>query len=740
MKRTKNTRKDINKTRVLISNDKSQLKTIQSNTFKIPLAAVKKINDFHMESKEEFEQSTKDTGGKTKDAETESAQRRLERKLRRRERAAINKPKLLTPLRPASKSKRKIKSSSIDGSKQESEGSFILGSGKKMSKKYRAMPEIVKIYQAKNVQAGGRRITAKPVQKQGFLSHGKASLPIRLPSEKARMAPPQPFSEDQFLGSHSASLDPMMDKDKEIWSQWKIQAPQPNPMLRPQYKGKRPQQQLITSPQLVPSRFQCPQRSPTRVSSTTSIMPSNHRQEACSASQLSNAKLPPPGLTNSPSWHTEITEGPSYKTQQHSPGLDKKTIQSEGKATLGQTIISIQSDPKLELNPTVDEGEPTAFVGSISNNLPFVGGSNGLASRRGVPWKENMPSFGRPNHTGDLSFGGTPIHSVDNEQAIGYFQRSQNTSPSTSFPPNGAGPNIEGFHNPPQFQFSSTSVFQSMGDFMGVRRAPTENGLQLHSDALHQQAEFLAGQLPYQTQPPDDMAFRANGPSTSAMPQLPISIPFQLPRYNQSQAPRQNNYPYRGDGNIDPESLRLYSFFQQHPNRESLQVPLRTYQGNQQISLSKYDSDYHTHQADIMPLNELQPQAMSSYEPPVPIYQDIMADSSRLSLASFDWAFDPIEPQRQFRFLDSSTNIRSKRPTLVPSTINNNPDLNVLNGSHDEPLNEANDQYLSFDHFDQPSFAEQGMWQERPSKGAEEQVGVTEEDWHRLWGQRSYIA
>lgn len=117
-----------------------------------------------------------------------------------------------------------------------------------------------------------------------------------------------------------------------------------------------------------------------------------------------------------------------------------------------------------------------------------------------------------------------------------------------------------------------------------------------------------------------------------------------------------------------------------------------------------------------------------------------MADSSRLSLASFDWAFDPIEPQRQFRFLDSSTNIRSKRPTLVPSTVNNNPDLNVLNGSHDEPLNEANDQYLSFDHFDQPSFAEQGMWQERPSKGAEEQVGVTEEDWHRLWGQRSYIA
>lgn len=81
---------------------------------------------------------------------------RLERKLRRRERAAIGKPKLPTPLHPTNKRKRKIKASSIDGSKEEPEGSHVSDRRKNKGKKYRAVPEIVKTYQAKNVQAGGR--------------------------------------------------------------------------------------------------------------------------------------------------------------------------------------------------------------------------------------------------------------------------------------------------------------------------------------------------------------------------------------------------------------------------------------------------------------------------------------------------------------------------------------------------------------------------------------------------------
>lgn len=122
---------------------------------------------------------------------------------------------------------------------------------------------------------------------------------------------------------------------------------------------------------------------------------------------------------------------------------------------------------------------------------------------------------------------------------------------------------------------------------------------------------------------------------------------------------------------------------------------------------------------------------MPSYEPPIPLYQDSMDDDSRVFQAPFHWALNPVEPLRQ-------TNIRSKRPQPVPSTIDNNLDLNVLNASHGEPVNTVDDHYLSFDQFDQSSFVEQGMWQERPNGGVEEQVGVTEEDWHRLWGQRAY--
>lgn len=290
--------------------------------------------------------------------------------------------------------------------------------------------------------------------------------------------------------------------DKEVWSQWKIRAPQPGPTLRSQSKGKQPQQQLITSPRLVPSRSLPSQRSPTRASSIRSIMPSNHRQEVGSGSRFPNGRLPPPGRTNSSSWHTEITEERSYKKQQHSTGLDKKTIvsiQSEGKVIPDQAIISIHSDPKLKPTPTVDEGEPpTAFVGSISDTSPFLGGSNGLASTRGVPWKESTPSFGRPNHVGDLSFCQTRVHDVDNSQAIGYFRRSQNNLPLVSFLSNGAKPNTERFHDPRQFQFSSAPVFQSMDNSMGVRRVPTENELQLHGDTLQQQTESLTGQQPYQ--------------------------------------------------------------------------------------------------------------------------------------------------------------------------------------------------------------------------------------------------
>ncbi|KIR26138.1 hypothetical protein I309_04950 [Cryptococcus deuterogattii LA55] len=561
----------------------------------MPLAAIKKINDSHSKPKERLRQPTNNNVNGAYAAEMDSAQRRLERKLRRRERAAIGKPKLPTPLRPSNKSKRKIKASSIDGSKEESEGSHVSDSRKKKGNKYRAVPEVVKSYKAKNVQAPGGRIT---LVSEKFLT----------PSPTA-----QPFSEDQFLGSHGVSLDPMMGNDQEIWNQWRIRAPQPGPSPRSHSRGKQPQQQSEASWQLGPSHFQ---RSPIRASSFTSIMPSNHRHDAASAAQFPNSRLPPPGHTNSPSWHTETTDRPSYEKQQP-PSLDKEItdIQSKDKVTPDKVIITIQSHPKLDLTSTV-ESEPAQFERSISNTWPIVQGSNDLAYAAGAPWKERPPSFGRPNYTEDLSLGETSVHSGDNGQAIGYFQRSQNNLPPASWS-NGIAPDIERFHNPPHFQCSFTPVFQSMGDFM-------------------------------------------------------------------------------------------------------------------QILLSKCDSAYHSNQANITPLHELQPQAMSFYDPSEPTYQEMIADDPRLLLAPFDGAFDSIEPQQHFRCLGSSTNIRSNRPQLVPPTVNDAFDL------YRDPLNPVNDQRLSLDQFDQSHFAEQGMWQERPSGRVEEQVGMTEEDWHRLWGQRAY--
>lgn len=68
----------------------------------------------------------------------------------------------------------------------------------------------------------------------------------------------------------------------------------------------------------------------------------------------------------------------------------------------------------------------------------------------------------------------------------------------------------------------------------------------------------------------------------------------------------------------------------------------------------------------------------------------------------------------------------------MPPTVNDAVDL------YGDPVNPVNDQHLSFDQFYQSHFVEQGMWQERPSGRVEEQVGMTEEDWHGLWGQRAY--
>lgn len=75
IQRARDTRMAIKKAQVVIHIDGSPLKAIQTDTFKMPLAAVKKINDPHSKLKERLRQPTKDNVNGAYAAEMDSAQR-----------------------------------------------------------------------------------------------------------------------------------------------------------------------------------------------------------------------------------------------------------------------------------------------------------------------------------------------------------------------------------------------------------------------------------------------------------------------------------------------------------------------------------------------------------------------------------------------------------------------------------------------------------------------------------------
>lgn len=75
IQRTGDTRKAIKNAQVVIHTDGSPLKAIQTNTFKMPLAAVKKINDSHSKPEGKLRQPTKDNVNGAYAAEMDSAQR-----------------------------------------------------------------------------------------------------------------------------------------------------------------------------------------------------------------------------------------------------------------------------------------------------------------------------------------------------------------------------------------------------------------------------------------------------------------------------------------------------------------------------------------------------------------------------------------------------------------------------------------------------------------------------------------
>ncbi|ODN87741.1 hypothetical protein L198_06971 [Cryptococcus wingfieldii CBS 7118] len=362
------------------------LKDVQTASFKLPLdSLVHKLDKGKTNGVEKKKaKGTKSKEDVFEESETESAQRRLQRKTRRREKAAITKPKPPTP--PPAKKKRKSKPPSVDGSLEGSEESEEVDDRRK-GRRRQAIPAFVKNYQAKNVQEA-----AKPVKKkQGFLNQGKASMPICLPSEKPRLATAQPFSEDAFLGSQGA-LRRSHDEDDTFG--WKL------PHKRP--LSSLPSVDVDDAPARQTSRPRST-RSPVRAPSHTSLPSSSAQQHAPSAHN-SYSRMPPPGVANSPSWHTEITEEQASFVRKES-GRQAATPGPAQNVALSLDPVSPPHIPRVLTPPRPQPEEPSpGTLREVFGGKSFV-------------WPKNRGM--------DMSFGQT----AHDETPARYHQ------PSPAFPP-----------------------------------------------------------------------------------------------------------------------------------------------------------------------------------------------------------------------------------------------------------------------------------------------------------------
>ncbi|WVQ79890.1 hypothetical protein IAT38_001990 [Cryptococcus sp. DSM 104549] len=294
-------------------------------TSKFPLSLISNLTKktSHREDTGTGRQGKRKKGEEERDfeeVETESAQRRLERKLRRREKAAIVKPKpkppTPPPARPKAKPSRKHAAPSIDGTLEGSQSGEedTAGQRRKKGARRRAIPEFVKSYQAKNVFPVEGRITNKPTRKQGFLSHGKASLPILLPSEKTRLVPPQPFSEKLFLGGPTA-VPSYPDDDDNV--RWKAKRPSRSHAVDPSDQSQR--RSISRAPALP-----LPRTIATTHTHSLSSLPSSTPDRR----PTSFSRLPPPGLTASPSWHTEVSEREKERERRSRTGLGAGSLRA----------------------------------------------------------------------------------------------------------------------------------------------------------------------------------------------------------------------------------------------------------------------------------------------------------------------------------------------------------------------------------------------------------------------------
>ncbi|WWC59657.1 uncharacterized protein I303_102217 [Kwoniella dejecticola CBS 10117] len=228
---------------------------------------------------------------KLSEEETESAQRRLARKLERRARAAIRNPKPPTP--PAvikSKSSRK-RQEPISPAPSESPPSQTLRG--KISKRQKLAPHqiIAEAYQTKYIHQPNERLTLRPaLTNKGFLSAGKASKPIHMSTRNVgrRLHYEQPFNENRFLHlDDEPSTSVYVDKRRTTNREG------PKHVTHAFRRSERLARNRRSNTQLLSNR------------------PHSHVHDHDRRSQSSyrlNSNLPPPGKTNSPSWPTASSD------------------------------------------------------------------------------------------------------------------------------------------------------------------------------------------------------------------------------------------------------------------------------------------------------------------------------------------------------------------------------------------------------------------------------------------------
>ncbi|OCF58615.1 hypothetical protein L486_03104 [Kwoniella mangroviensis CBS 10435] len=244
-----------------------------------------------------------------REEENEVAQRKLARKLRRREQASIVKPEVEHNPSPPPRRTSRRKRPAAPEETPSLEESINQDGEKQIRKKRKVLPALqaANDYKPRNVHSKTERLTMDPSKKPGFLLNGKASKPIHLtkPKGKARRESVKAFNENEFLqlevGQQYFSTNDA-DVDNFGWE-----------------KNYRPRQSF--NPVQVQSK---------RYDRSQSLTHHHDRPAQAARSHFSYrsiSRLPPPGVTNSPSWPTGSSEiSRSKRNKMNQPPSSVRTL------------------------------------------------------------------------------------------------------------------------------------------------------------------------------------------------------------------------------------------------------------------------------------------------------------------------------------------------------------------------------------------------------------------------------